>query len=105
VKPEQPRRADAESAGNAAPQEIQIIAETKEYRVYSRGNCLAMVHFTQAGDSSIGSSGIMTEQGLAYLFWREGTPVLVGKGVDVPAAAEQVEALRAFAEDLKALIP
>ena len=101
MKPET-RRADAENAPGT--QDIQVIAETKEYRVYSRGNCLAMVHFTQSGDSSIGSSGIMTEQGLAYLFWREGMPVLVGKGVDVPATAEQVEALRAFAEDLKALI-
>lgn len=102
MKPET-RRADAENV-EAAPENIQIIAETKEYRVYSRGECLAMVHFTQAGDSSIGSSGIMTEQGLAYLVWREEMPVLVGKGVDVPATAEQVEALRAFAEDLKALI-
>ena len=72
--------------------------------MYSRDNCLAMVHFTQAGDSSIGSSGIMTEQGVAYLMWRDGAPVLVGKGMDVPATAEQVETLRAFSEDLKALI-
>ena len=76
MKPET-RRADAENV-EAAPENIQIIAETKEYRVYSRGECLAMVHFTQAGDSSIGSSGIMTEQGLAYLVWREEMPVLVG---------------------------
>ena len=102
MKPET-HRGDAENV-ETAPEDIQIIVETKEYRVYSRGNCLAMVHFTQAGDSSIGSSGFMTEQGLAYLVWRGEMPVLVGKGVDVPATAEQVEALRAFAEDLKALI-
>ena len=90
------RRGDAEK--------IKIIAETKEYRVYSRDNCLAMVHFTRSGESAIGSSGIMTENGVAYLMWRDGSPWLVGKGVEVAAAAEQVEALRAFSEDLKALV-
>jgi hypothetical protein len=63
-----------------------------------------MVHFTQSGDSSIGSAGMMTENGLAFLMWRAENAVLVGKGVDVPATAEQVEALRSFSEDLKALI-
>lgn len=86
------------------PSDIQLIAETKEYRVYSRGNCVAMVHFTQAGNSAIGSSGMMTDAGLAFLIWRDGAAMLVGKGVDLPATAEQVETLRAFSEDLKAMV-
>ena len=84
--------------------EIQLIAETKEYRVYGRENCVAMVHFTQSGDTSIGSSGMMTESGVAYLVWRDGKPSLVAKSTDVAATPEQVETLRAFAEDLKVLI-
>jgi hypothetical protein len=83
---------------------IEIIAETKEYRLYARENCVAMVHFTQSGDACIGSSGIMTESGLAFLLWREGRPLLVSKGGETPAAPEQVEALRRFAEDLKAFL-
>jgi hypothetical protein len=83
---------------------IELIAETKEYRLYGRENCVAMVRFTQSGDTSIGSSGMMTESGLAYLMWREEGPRLVGKGVDAPALPEQVETLRQFAEDLKAFL-
>ena len=83
---------------------IQLIAETKEYRIYGRDECVAVVHFTQAGDASIGSSGIMTEQGVAYLVWRDGAPKLSAKGAELPASAEQVQALQAFARDLKDLI-
>jgi len=84
--------------------EIQVIAETKEYRIYGRGNCVAMVHFTQSGDAAIGSSGMMTESGLAYLVWRDGRALLVGKGIEVAAVPEQVETLRQFAEDLKTIL-
>ena len=83
---------------------IQVIAETREYRLYARDACVAMVHFTPSGEKSIGSSGLMTENGVAYLVWREGNPLLVSKGREIEAAAEQVEALRAFAEDLKRLL-
>jgi len=83
---------------------IQLIAETKEYRLYARDNCVAMVHFTQPGNASIGSSGFMTEKGLAYLMWRRDQPLLVSKGAEEPATEEQVEALRQFAEDLKKLV-
>ena len=39
----------------------------------------------------------MTDSGLAYLMWREEGPRLVGKGIDTPAAPEQVEAVKRFA--------
>ena len=84
--------------------EIELIAETKEHRIYRRENCVAMVHYTQAGDGSIGSSGMMTEQGLAYLVWRDEKPLLVGKGIEIPANPEQVEMLRRFSEDVKKLV-
>jgi hypothetical protein len=84
--------------------QIELIAETKEYRIYGRDACVAMVHFTQSGEGAIGSSGLMTENGVAYLVWRDGSPVLVGKGAETPATPEQVEMLRAFSEDLKKLV-
>ncbi len=75
---------------------IERVAETKDYVLYARGSCVAMVH---AG--SIGSSGYMSEGGLAYLFWREGRAWLVGKGREVEATAEQVDEIQRFSEDLK----
>lgn len=83
---------------------IEIVAETREYRLYARDSCVAMVHFTQSGEASIGSSGMMTASGVAYLVWREGRPLLVSKGSQTPAARQDVEVLRQFAEDLKALL-
>jgi hypothetical protein len=47
-----------------------------------------------------GSTGMMTEQGLAYLVWRDGQPYLASKGGETPASAEQVETIRKFSEDL-----
>ncbi len=55
-----------------------------------------MVH-----DASLGSSGYMTENGLSYLYWREGKAWLVSKGSEVVAAPEQVEEIQTFSEDLK----
>ena len=75
---------------------IERVAEAKEYILYGRGACVAMVH-----GSSLGSSGFMTESGLAYLFWREGGYWLVSKGTEVAAQPEQVAEIQKFSEDLK----
>ncbi len=75
---------------------IERIAEAKEYVLYGRGACVAMVR-----GASPGSSGFMTENGLAYLFWREGKAWLVSKGSEAEAAPEQVEEIQTFSEDLK----
>ncbi len=75
---------------------IERIAEAKEYVLFGRGACVAMVH-----GASVGSSGFMTENGLAYLFWREGKAWLVSKGSEIAAEAEQVEEIQRFSEDLK----
>jgi hypothetical protein len=42
----------------------------------------------------------MTEQGLAYLVWRDGQAFLASKGGETPATTEQVETIRKFSEDL-----
>jgi hypothetical protein len=44
---------------------------------------------------------MLTPQGLAYLVWRDGQPLLAAKGVETPASPGQVEAIRKFSEDLK----
>ena len=74
------------------------MAESPAGSLYVRDQCMAVVSGTQ------GSTGLLTEQGLAYLVWREGQPMLAAKSVETPATAEQVEAIRTFSEDLKAAL-
>ena len=73
---------------------IRLVVEGPAVSIYMRNNCVAAVGGTQ------GSTGIMTEQGLAYLVWREGQPFLAAKGSETPATPEQVETIRKFSEDL-----
>jgi hypothetical protein len=47
---------------------------------------------------------MMTEQGLAYLVWRDGLPYLAAKGGETPATPEQVETIRKFSADLKSAL-
>ena len=74
---------------------IARVVEGPSVTVYSRGNCVAMVGETQ------GSTGFMTENGLAFLVWRDGIPLLAAKGSEVRATPEQVEDIRKFTDDLK----
>ncbi len=83
---------------------IQIVSETPSYAMFARDNLIALVERTARGYGSIGSTGILTEHGLAYVVWRDGQAWLAGKGFELPAAAEQVEAIRLFSEDLKAAL-
>ena len=73
---------------------ITLISEGAAVRIYVRENCIAAVGQGQ------GSTGLMTEQGLAYLVWRDGQAFLASKGVETPATAEQVEAIQKFSRDL-----
>ena len=52
----------------------------------------------------IGSTGLLTERGLAYLVWRDGAPMLAGKGIDMPATPGQVETVRGFSSDVKSAL-
>ena len=79
---------------------IECFATEKGYTFYTRENCAAIGH-----GASLGSSGIMTDAGLAYLTWREGRPYLAAHGgAESPAGREQVEMLQRFSEDLKAAL-
>jgi hypothetical protein len=77
---------------------IRLMVQGPAVSIYVREDCIAVVGSTQ------GSTGMLTSQGLAYLVWRDGQPVLASKGVEVPATPEQVEAIRKFSEDLKAAL-
>ena len=81
---------------------IELAAQTTEYCLFVRGNCLALVRTAGDGLASIGASGIMTENGIAYLVWSEGRSVLAAHGGHEQAATgEQLETIRRFSEDLK----
>ncbi len=84
---------------------IQLLSEGTGFCVLARENCVAVVQVRQEA-VAVGSSGIMTESGLAYLMWREGRPVLASHGgLETPAAPEQVEAVQQFSADLKQALP
>ena len=83
---------------------IAWVATEKGYTLFSRENCAAIGQ-EQAGALSLGSSGVMTEAGLAYLVWRDGRAFLAAHGgSQTPAADEQLEAVRRFSDDLKAAL-
>jgi hypothetical protein len=83
---------------------IQLVSETAEYCIFARENCVAIAHLREAG-LAVGSSGLMTEAGLAYLLWRDGQPLLASHGLETPAAPAQVAAVRQFSADLKQALP
>jgi len=48
---------------------------------------------------------MMTENGIAYLVWREGCPVLAAHGGrEQPATPEDLDTVRRFSEDLKSTL-
>ena len=77
---------------------IRKMVEGRAVTLYVRGNCVAGAGETQ------GSTGLMTEQGLAYLVWRDGVALLSFKGGEIPATPEQLEEIRKFTEDLKSAL-
>ena len=98
-----------ETAARLAGCGIQLAAETPQYSMFMRGSCVALVKpgtggktagVTAAG-TGIGSSGMMTEAGLAFLVWREGLPYLAAKGRETPASSAQAEEIQKFSLDLK----
>ncbi len=52
---------------------IRLMAEGVSVSIYVRENCIAAV------GSGQGSTGLMTEQGLGYLVWRDGHAVPRGQ--------------------------
>ena len=81
---------------------IRLTVEGPVVSIYVRGQCIAAVGGPQGINQGInqGSTGLMTEQGLAYLVWRDGRPYLAAKSGATPATPEQVETIRKFSQDL-----
>ncbi|HEY9140190.1 MAG TPA: hypothetical protein VIN93_04825 [Bryobacteraceae bacterium] len=88
-----------ETAARLAGCGIQLAAESPEYSMFTRGSCVALANPGAA--AGIGSTGMMTETGLAFLVWREGLPYLAAKGRETPASSAQVDEIRKFSLDLK----
>ena len=93
-----------EIAARLAACDILTAAQAGDYCMFVRGNCMALVQTAGGRFTSAGSSGMVTENGLAYLVWNDGKPMLASHGSQVEADAEQVEAIRKFSEDLKRII-
>ena len=83
---------------------IQLLSESRSHYIFARDNLVALVERTPQGYGSIGSTGVWTERGLAYLVWRDGQAFLAGKGFEQAATEEEVAAVRRFSEDLKAAL-
>ena len=95
---------------------IQVVAEGPAVSIYVRDQCIAAVGAgtiaQTTADTTVqattqttqGSTGFMTEQGLAYLVWRDGQPFLAAKGSETPATPEQVETIRKFSQDLSSAL-
>ncbi len=91
-------------ASSAGSNGIQLLTATPSHSIFARDNLIALVEGAAGNYGSIGSTGIMTARGLAYLIWREGQALLAGKGFEEPATEEQVAAVRKFSEDLEASV-
>jgi hypothetical protein len=61
-----------EVAARLAAFGIGLAAESPAVSIFMRESCVAMVGHTPGGGLSLGSTGMMTDNGLAYLVWREG---------------------------------
>ena len=83
---------------------IQLVAETAAHYLFTRDNFIALVERREEGLGSIGSTGMLTEQGLAYLVWRDGQAFLKSKTSETPAGEAQVAAIRDFSRDLESAV-
>jgi hypothetical protein len=91
----------SETAARLQSLNIQWHTRERGYCLFVRENCAAFAQ-EREGALKLGSSGIMTDHGLAYLVWRQEQPFLAAHGgMENPANAEQLEAIQRFSEDLK----
>ena len=93
-----------EIAARLAESGIAMAAEARDYCMFARGNCVALVQSAGGRFTSLSSTGMLTEKGLAYLVWRDGKAWLASHGSQTEADSEQVDAIRKFSEDLKTIL-
>ncbi len=90
-----------EIAGRLIRSEIQVGAQGPHFCMFVRDECLAIVPSKDGTFAGIGSTGLATDQGLAFLIYREGQPVLAGHAFEMAAEPQQVEKILRFSADLK----
>ena len=80
---------------------IQWTLNEKGFALFHRGDLAVMSSFSN-GRFTAGSTGMMTENGLSYLVWRDGKPVLAAHGGnEIAATPEQLEEMQRFSTDVK----
>ncbi len=77
---------------------IELLAQTESHILFTRDNFIALI---ERSSGTVGSTGMLTEHGLAYLVWRDGQAYLKSKSAEVIATEEQVTAIRSFSRDLQ----
>ena len=80
---------------------IQVAAETPAHYLLTRDNLIALLEHTTL---IAGSTGMLTDQGLAYLIWHDSQPYLKSKSAEIAATEEQVTAIRQFSRDLQSAL-
>ncbi|MBZ5608664.1 MAG: hypothetical protein LAP38_10425 [Acidobacteriia bacterium] len=81
---------------------IHIVpSEIASHLIVERDGFVAFIERREHGLCNIGAPGLATEQGFAALVWRGERAFFVGKGFEQPASEQQVQDLRAFANDLE----
>jgi hypothetical protein len=84
--------------------EIEVGARGAHFCMFLRDGCLAVAPCEGETFGAIGSTGLAVEQGLGYLVYRDGRPVLAGRDFERPAEPAQVEKVLRFSADLKAAL-
>lgn len=75
--------------------------EMAHFVFVARGRFAALLEHRGGRIVRIGTSGIVTEQGLGMLMWRGEEPRVVAKGLDRAASEEEVASLRQFSSDIQ----
>jgi hypothetical protein len=83
---------------------IALLSEARAHWLLTRGNLVVLVERTDSGPGSIGSTGVLTDNGLAFLVWRDARAFLVAKGTEQEATPETIDSIRAFSVDVQAAL-
>ena len=81
---------------------IQIVpADIASHFIVERDGFVAFIERRGEDFGNIGAPGLMTERGFAALVWRSDQAFFVARGLEQPAHPDDVQKLRAFANDLE----
>lgn len=84
----------------AANIELLPVGEISTHFVFGRDGFVCLVERRGDGFGGMGSPGLLSDRGMAFLVWRGGAGYFVNKAGEMAASAEQVSGLRAFSADL-----